>query len=544
MLQYLLLFLLATEATATDVLSTCPTSTFSPSADFTCPSPCTCLINVTNVYPNIQLKAEENSTMIVNFNAVASGIRWTIQSSGKVTVYCNYAGSCENLRLLGENINAHCIGTTSCNAVDCEGASAHIVECYGYFTCEDCDTACDVPSATRVSTQKLLPSTTSMFAPQCMTDGQFCSFNKPDGLYQCCASLTCVGTGAYKYRPSCISMSKPSTATPKELFQKNNHNQVTRSTSNSPKTTCKQIGNDPKTCDATQGCVFCTGGWANTHGCYTNDAASRLPPGMFQCDSDSDDSNIKPTTTQFPSSNISLSFSSSTNQKCDLGFPGCVQNMNKGYTIDMAINDVTFMETYGPTSMLPTNENNQLINRYDTGMKYAMWINGKGSNKKIINCTRYNISGMNMTRSRLREAFLGYSFRSSLSTTGQVPCSSNSTRFGDCDEWIWNSEFGCTDPSGAFHVGQEPEKWRVSSNNVLTGLTNDIYYPKICLNKYNKQSHIAASIDYTENWSANPAADVFDVPSDGDCPLVDDVDVLYRNVHPSLLLFSRRVERK
>ena len=486
MLQYLLLFLLATEATATDVLSTCPTSTFSPSADFTCPSPCTCLINVTNVYPNIQLKAEENSTMIVNFNAVASGIRWTIQSSGKVTVYCNYAGSCENLRLLGENINAHCIGTTSCNAVDCEGASAHIVECYGYFTCEDCDTACDVPSATRVSTQKLLPSTTSFF----------------------------------------------------------NHNQVTRSTSNSPKTTCKQIGNDPKTCDATQGCVFCTGGWANTHGCYTNDAASRLPPGMFQCDSDSDDSNIKPTTTQFPSSNISLSFSSSTNQKCDLGFPGCVQNMNKGYTIDMAINDVTFMETYGPTSMLPTNENNQLINRYDTGMKYAMWINGKGSNKKIINCTRYNISGMNMTRSRLREAFLGYSFRSSLSTTGQVPCSSNSTRFGDCDEWIWNSEFGCTDPSGAFHVGQEPEKWRVSSNNVLTGLTNDIYYPKICLNKYNKQSHIAASIDYTENWSANPDPSQFDVPSDGDCPLVDDVDVLYRNVHPSLLLFSRRVEHK
>jgi len=75
-------------------------------------------------------------------------------------------------------------------------------------------------------------------------------------------------------------------------------------------------------------------------------------------------------------------------------------------------------------------------------------------------------------------------------------------------------------------------------------LTNDIYYPKICLNKYNKQSHIAASIDYTENWSANPAAEVFDVPSDGDCPLVDDVDVLYRNVHPSLLLFSRRVERK
>ena len=46
---------------------------------------------------------------------------------------------------------------------------------------------------------------------------------------------------------------------------------------------CSDVGDDQAKCDAMSGCVFCSGGWAHTHGCYTADAASRLPPGMFSC---------------------------------------------------------------------------------------------------------------------------------------------------------------------------------------------------------------------------------------------------------------------
>ena len=36
-------------------------------------------------------------------------------------------------------------------------------------------------------------------------------------------------------------------------------------------------------CDADSRCVYCVGGWANMHGCYTLNAAKRLPTGMFSC---------------------------------------------------------------------------------------------------------------------------------------------------------------------------------------------------------------------------------------------------------------------
>jgi hypothetical protein len=47
---------------------------------------------------------------------------------------------------------------------------------------------------------------------------------------------------------------------------------------------CSGLGDDEAKCDASSGCTFCQGGWAHTHGCYTKEAASRLPPGMFTCD--------------------------------------------------------------------------------------------------------------------------------------------------------------------------------------------------------------------------------------------------------------------
>jgi len=131
---------------SSDALSCPPAYSLNPNLDFTCPGGCNCVVNVTNtLLPALTLKAEVKSTMSVNFNIVGTGARWTVQSAGEVTVNCIAKGSCTNLRLLGDGIKAHCIGTGGCGGVDCEGAGAKIVECYGYFTCEDCSAACDAP---------------------------------------------------------------------------------------------------------------------------------------------------------------------------------------------------------------------------------------------------------------------------------------------------------------------------------------------------------------------------------------------------------------
>ena len=46
---------------------------------------------------------------------------------------------------------------------------------------------------------------------------------------------------------------------------------------------CSGFASDEKACNDAKGCTFCTGGWAHTNGCYTDEAASRLPPGVFNC---------------------------------------------------------------------------------------------------------------------------------------------------------------------------------------------------------------------------------------------------------------------
>jgi len=304
---------------------------------------------------------------------------------------------------------------------------------------------------------------------------------------------------------------------------------------NGQKNTCKSIGNNPATCDAHVGCVFCAGGWANTHGCYTKEAAARLPPGMFHCDNTT--LATRPTSTPFPTANVTTTFSCTTNQQCNVGFPGCFSGMDQGYTIEMAVDTKNLMETYGPTSMLPSTENNQIINRWDLGFKYSLWINGQGTSKTIINCTKLNVSGEHMTAERLRSSILGYSFRATNNGKGtQVACSLNSTRMGHkCNAWTWLSEFGCGQAGGHQALGQEPEVWTTTAGGTkLTAMTNDIYYPKVCTSD-GGPTHIAASIDYTENWSGVVDPAVFDVPKD--CPLVDDLDEWKGHVNGVLLKY-------
>ena len=69
---------------------------------------------------------------------------WTIQSGGTTTVWCEKTSTCQNIRLLGRGIKAHCKGLASCQAADCEGG-AKIVECTGTSSCQ-ANSGCGVPS--------------------------------------------------------------------------------------------------------------------------------------------------------------------------------------------------------------------------------------------------------------------------------------------------------------------------------------------------------------------------------------------------------------
>ena len=248
----------------------------------------------------------------------------------------------------------------------------------------------------------------------------------------------------------------------------------------------------------------------------------------------------------FPTPNITTSFSCTTVQQCDIGFPGCYQNMRKGYTVDYAFDATNLKQSNGPTSLLSSSENNQVVDRWDLGFQYGMWIAGKGVTKTILNCSRLHLRSMSPTS--LKQSFLGYSYRAS-NASNKVPCSlsPNSTSMGSCDEWIWNSQFGCGNTT-AHALGREPETWRLSrlstsssssaDSFVLASMSNEIFYPKLCQEMGNP-AHIGASIDYTQDWKSNPVDTMFDVPSDAECPLATDATQFYDALHPSLMLIRR-----
>ena len=259
-------------------------------------------------------------------------------------------------------------------------------------------------------------------------------------------------------------------------------------------------------------------------------------------------------TASFPTDSIATSFSCKTAQRCDVGFPGCYPIMNTTYFVDFAIDDNNVRTINGPTSLLKKNENNVVINRYDLGFQYAMWVDVSGSSKQILNCTRLNVTAIHMTKETLRESFLGYSYKSNNASSGRVPCSpglrsekdegeGEGVGKGDCDEWIWVSEFGCG-PAGHQVLGTEPEIWRLntsstSTTTILSSMTNEILYPKAC-QLPGTPTHIAAVIDYTRDWVSHPAASLFTVPSDSECPLAVDVEHFQKQIHSSLsLLLSR-----
>jgi hypothetical protein len=229
--------------------------------------------------------------------------------------------------------------------------------------------------------------------------------------------------------------------------------------------------------------------------------------------------------------------------------------MNETYKVDMAQSASSLKLTNGPTTLLPENENNQLVTRWDLGFQYGMWISGKGPTKTVLNCTRLNISNRipKTTTQTMREEFLGYSFKANNATTGRVPCSLSSSSSSSsihvtedkaCDEWIWVNEFGCGTAGGKPVMGREPEVWRtntsLSSGVILASMTNTILKPTSCPGP----ASISASIDYTENWAADPDSTLFDVPSDSDCPLTNDIEMFRSNIHSSLLLLREGISNK
>ena len=249
--------------------------------------------------------------------------------------------------------------------------------------------------------------------------------------------------------------------------------------------------------------------------------------------------------TPFPSADVEASFSCTATLRCDVGFPGCLPTMAKPYQLVFAIDSDKMAQTTGPTSLLSPHANQQLVERFDLGFQYAIWIDGKGADKKTINCTRFDISNLHMTPAEMKKSFLGESFAASNATTGRVPCSLNSQRMGNCDEWIWVNQFGCAKyANGSVAFGHEPEAWRISSSPsspsspsslMLASMTNTISRPNVCPGSAQQ----AASIDYTMDWAPSPDSSVFDVPSDSDCPLAADLETFHSQVHPSLRLPRR-----
>ena len=252
---------------------------------------------------------------------------------------------------------------------------------------------------------------------------------------------------------------------------------------------------------------------------------------------------------------VNLAFAATQTLNCSTGWPDCASTTPGGssvYTIGVTLDLDQRRSKTGPISLLPAHENQIVIDRYDTGYKYGLFVDVSVVPPRVINCTRQVYPTVeNFTAGELREAFLGYIDKSQPSSP--APCDSVG-RLGTCDTWLWTSQVGCSGPGiPPGTVGLEPETWFTKApasggNLTFAGMSNLIHTPKVCCQTERCRPPVIWAIeDMTLDWTPNPPASAFNVPPASQCktvPLEKGRRMsLLDSVHPSLRAGAARLGR-
>ena len=180
-------------------------------------------------------------------------------------------------------------------------------------------------------------------------------------------------------------------------------------------------------------------------------------------------------------------------------------------------------ERAGPTSLLPTAENQVVVYDYIGQKEYGLWVDATSSktSPKLINCTIFPFP-VNVTKEQFRYSFLG-ALPTKSSKEQDVPCGYSGKT---CEIWGYVNTFssGC---EGHAYLGQEPMRGTFEpapssaggGDQLLRRFTNDIFLntsmPKECIigDSGTRWYHQ----DYMQDWAPAPSSDVFQVPPDSQC---------------------------
>ena len=193
---------------------------------------------------------------------------------------------------------------------------------------------------------------------------------------------------------------------------------------------------------------------------------------------------------------------------CSWDFPFCPSTTP--YTELVAQDGPGFKSREGPTSLLPKDENQLMINRFDLGYQYLLWVDATEAVLRVLNCTRAAVE-VPSNKSRWERGFIGNldkaAFTRTTATQGKV--------------YEYNTTFGVGCPYGPpphSYTGHEGQAWTLAThgswNYSVQSFTNDIHYPAGAM-----PMNCSAGVHkwWHEDWSDvdfGPAASLFDVPTD------------------------------
>ena len=214
--------------------------------------------------------------------------------------------------------------------------------------------------------------------------------------------------------------------------------------------------------------------------------------------------------------NIATSFVVAKQWNNCSNFPGCP---SVGvYTQMLAQDGPGFRNRMGPSSLLPQNENQVLIQRFDLGTEFLLWVDATQTPEKVINCSKASLD-VPKNQSKWASAYIdGLLLRGGVFDK-MMQCTSS--ELPDCPRWYRDTSFsaGCfnhTSYTGHEHVTYllrpTTEPATSSTTFSISGFSNVITYPKDCP----QVCRGGAPKFWYQDWpdlSVSPSPELFEVPA-------------------------------
>ena len=191
------------------------------------------------------------------------------------------------------------------------------------------------------------------------------------------------------------------------------------------------------------------------------------------------------------------------------------------YTETIAQDGPNLKRRQGPTSLLPKNENQLLIDRYDLGFTFLIWVDATTpTTPKVLNCSKAPV-GVPPNKTKWERGYLGNLDRATF-VPPYVQCTSAGQP--QCQLWQYATTFSCGCAGGSY-TGHEVQNWMLAPMAIGIPVTpatvfgsscrspDDIIYPKMPQGCPPSNAHKWWHGTWSDISTTVPGS-LFDVPAD------------------------------